>query len=59
MLCCALFCVLSSFFNQPDGEERAGCFILFVFLIYFNCKCSVTYPRGAMAWSVVLGSDNS
>ena len=37
MFCCVLFCVHSSFINHLDGEERAGCIALFVFLVSRNC----------------------
>ena len=35
-------------------EERAGYFTLFVFLLSSDCKCSVSFPRGAVdgLWSV-------
>ena len=33
MFCCTLLCVQSSLCNHLDGEERAGCFALFVFLV--------------------------
>ena len=36
-----------------DGEERAGCFTLTVFLIFCDSKCSVTLPHDAMDWSAV------
>ena len=37
------------------GEERAGCFTQFVFLVLMNlcCCCSVTLPDGVVDWSVV------
>ena len=41
--------VSSYFCNQLDGEERAGCFTLIVFLMsYFDCKRSAALPRGAV-----------
>ena len=33
LLCYALLCVLSSFENHLDEEERAGCFALTIFLM--------------------------
>ena len=33
MFWCALLCVQFKFCNHLDGEERAGCFVLFVFLV--------------------------
>ena len=35
------------------GEERAGCFTLFVFLVSFDCY--VALPHGAMDWFAVCG----
>ena len=32
---CNTFVFLLVFFNHRDGEKRAGCFILIVFLVYF------------------------
>ena len=39
--------------NHLDGEERAGCFTLFVFLVSCDCYCSVALPHGAVDWSAV------
>ena len=47
MFCCALLYVHSSF----DGEERAGCFAWFVFLV--SRDCCVALPRGVMGLSAV------
>ena len=44
-LCPFLFC------NHLDGEERACCFALFVFLV--SRDCCVSLPRGAMGLSAV------
>ena len=41
----------SSFANHRDGEERAGCFTLIVFLMY--CDCYVALPHGVVGWSAV------
>ena len=35
------------------GEERAGCFTLFVFLMSCDCYCSVALHHGASCWSAV------
>ena len=51
MFCCVLLCVHSSLCNHLDGEERAGCFALFVFLV--SCDCCVAHPRGATGLSAV------
>ena len=37
--------------NLYVGEERAGCFALFVFLLFLDC--CVALPRGAMSLSAV------
>ena len=49
MFCCALLCVHSC--NHLDGEERASCFALFVFLVFRDC--CVALPRGATGLSAV------
>ena len=41
------------FCNRLDGDERAGCFGLTVFLVSCNCQCSVSLPSGAVGWSSV------
>ena len=51
MFCCALLYVHSSFCNHLDGEERASCFALFVFLV--SCDYCVALPRSAMGLSAV------
>ena len=38
--------------NHLDGEERAGCFAKFVFLVSRD-GCCVALPRGAMGLSAV------
>ena len=42
-----------NFCNHLDGEERAGCFTLIVFLMSCDCKCSAALPHGTMGWSEV------
>ena len=37
IFCCALLCVLSSFFNYLEEEERAGCFAFVV--LRMSCYC--------------------
>ena len=51
MFCCALLCVHSSFGNHLDGEECAGCFALFVFLVSHDC-CFVI-PHDATGLSAI------
>ena len=34
-------------------EERAGCFILIVYLLSCDCKCSVSLSHGVVGWSAV------
>ena len=53
MFCCALLCAHKWFCNHLDGEERVGCFALFVFLV--SRDCCVALPNGAMGLSVVCG----
>ena len=49
----ALLCVLPSFCNHLNEEERAGCFVFIVFRMSCYCKCSVALPHGAGGWSAV------
>ena len=39
--------------NHLDGEERAGCFALFGFLISSDSPCSMALPCDAIGWSAV------
>ena len=51
---CSVFCItLCPFWicNHLDGEERAGCFALFVFLV--SCDCCVALPLNARGLSAV------
>ena len=41
------------FCNHLDGEEKAGCFTLSVFLVSCDSKCSVALPHGVMGYSAV------
>ena len=43
LLCIALSPFL--FCNHFDGEERAGCFTLLVFLVSCDCYFSVDFPH--------------
>ena len=45
------YSVSISFCNHLGGEERAGCFALFVFLV--SRDCCVALPRGATSSSAV------
>ena len=40
------------FCNNLDGEERADCFALFVFLV--PCDCCAALPHDAMGLSAVF-----
>ena len=51
MFCCSFLCVHSSFCNHLDGEERAGCFALFVLLV--SRDCCVALPHDATGLSAV------
>ena len=35
-------------FSRLDGEERAVCLTLFVFMVSYDCYCSVALPHGAL-----------
>ena len=41
-----LFSILC--YNHRDGEERAGCFALIVFLMSCDNQCSVALPRAVV-----------
>ena len=56
MFCCALLSVHSSF-AIIDGEERAGCFALIVFLV--SRKCCVSLPHDVMGLPAVCDCDNT
>ena len=54
LLSYVLFCVTLcpfQFYNHLDGEERAGCFALSVFLVYHDC--CVALPHEATGLSAV------
>ena len=53
LFCYPMLCVLSSFVNQLEGEETAGCFAFIVLRMSCYCKCSVTLPQGAAGWFAV------
>ena len=39
--------------SHLDGEDRAGCFTLFVFLVSCDCNGSVDILHDAVGWSAV------
>ena len=41
-------------FQPFSEEERAGCFTLFVFLLSYDCECSVSLPCGPMGRFVIV-----
>ena len=41
------------FSHHLDGEERAGCLALIVFLVSCDSQCFVALPHGAVGWSAV------
>ena len=49
MFCCALLCVHSSFCNHLDGEERAGCYALFVCLMFRDCRVVVAHDATGLS----------
>ena len=53
MFCGALLYVLSSVATILMGEERAGCFTMFIFLLSCDFYCSVAITHGAVGWSAV------
>ena len=60
MSCCTLLCVLSSFAIILMGEERAGCFVLCVFLV--SIGCCVALPRdatGCLQFVIVVFPDHT
>ena len=57
LFCYALLCVLSTFLNHLEEEERAGCFAFIVLRMYCYCKYSVTLPRGAVGCVIVIFPD--
>ena len=55
MFCCALLCVHTS-----DGEDRAGCFALFVFLVSHDCCVALPHDAtGLFAICIVVFSDHT
>ena len=52
MFCCTLLYVHSSFAIILRGEERAGCFAWFVFMV--SRDCCMALPRGAMDLSAIF-----
>ena len=68
MYCCPIVCGGSGFgpclviqyfmpfylCNHLNGEEKAGCFTLIVFLMSCDGECYVALPHVAMGWSAVF-----
>ena len=57
VMCLSLFCYA---FLCPSSSgiiltrrNRAGCFVLVVFLMSCGCWCSVALPHDAVCWSAV------
>ena len=48
VICVHLVC------NHLNVDERAGCFILIVFLMSGDSQCYVAVSHGAVGWSVCL-----
>ena len=53
VFCYVSLCVLSSFGNHLDKEERADCFTLIAFLVSCDCWCFMALPHSAVGWSAV------
>ena len=49
----SLFCYAVLSINSSFAIERAGCFILNVYLPSCDCECSVSLPHGVLGWSAV------
>ena len=45
--------------NHLDEQERAGSFVLTVFLMSCYCYCSVAIPCGALGWSALCDCGTS
>ena len=43
--------------RERARERESWLLLLFVFLVSYNCYCSVTLPRGAVGWSAVCDCD--
>ena len=56
MFCFALLYVNSSFFNHLDGDERAGCFTLFVFLVSRDCCVALSHDATGLSAVCDCGS---
>ena len=56
LFCYADLCVLSCFAIRSIGEERDGCYFIFVLQMSCDFKCSVAFPCSAIAWSTVCDS---
>ena len=51
--CCAYALCPFKISKHLDGEERDGCFTIYVFLLSCGYCCSVAPPHGAVGWSAV------
>ena len=61
VLCLVLFCyadlyVLSCFAIRLIGEEKDGCYYIFVLQMSCDFKCYVAFACSAIAWSTVCDS---
>ena len=43
--------VIVLFCNHFEGDDKAGCFAIPVFMMSSNSKCSLAVPRSVMGWS--------
>ena len=41
------------FYNHLEEEEKAGCFAIIVFQMYYYYKCYEAIPDDAVGWSAV------
>ena len=46
-------------FEVNGREERAGCFTLFVFLVFYDCYCFVALPKGDVGCHTVCDCGSS
>ena len=60
MFCWALLYVHSSFYNHLRGEERAGCFTLFIFLVFHDCCVALSHDAtGCLQFVIVVFPDHT
>ena len=53
VLLCSYLCPFQFCYHLAEKEDRAVCFTLVVFLMLFGCLCSLSFPHGALGWTVV------